>query len=144
MITTKTEVDSVGTTEVQGEHSTQCHNSVVTCKTTDEEKKVPMNKVRVGLAPSSNVKAVKAKVDTWNNTFHRPGESQMKIPRQKRDHSKIQVKWNTVKIRKDTLSLVITEETVGCPASMESRVKLGRSMKILLKLPGLQMRRTFQ
>lgn len=107
------------------------NNLVETSNTTGEkEKKVPMNKVRVGLAPPPNLKTVKAKVVTWNNRYYRSGESQMKIHSQKRDHSKIQVKVDSVKVMKERVPLMLTKETACGPASMESLVKLDRPTKI--------------
>jgi hypothetical protein len=68
------------------------HCIVASKATGEKEKKVPMNKVRVGLAPPPNLKAVKAKVVTRSNQIHRPGESHMKICNKKLDYSKIQPK----------------------------------------------------
>jgi hypothetical protein len=59
------------------------------------EKRVPMNMVWMGFPPTSKLNSVKAKVITWNNTYYRPGESQVKIYNQKRDYSEIQAKVNT-------------------------------------------------
>jgi hypothetical protein len=49
---------------------------IVASKATGEkEKKVPVNKVRVALAPPLNLKAVRTKVVSLSNTIHRPGEN---------------------------------------------------------------------
>jgi hypothetical protein len=70
-------------------------NCIVASKFTGEkEKKVPMNKVWVVLAPPQNLKAVRAKVVSQSNTIHRPGESHVKIHSQKLDYNKIQAEVN--------------------------------------------------
>jgi hypothetical protein len=73
-------------------------NCIVASKATGEKRKaVPMNKVRVGLAPPPNLKAVRAKVVCWSN--HRASESRVKIHNEKLDYSKIQAK---IKLRRKT------------------------------------------
>lgn len=65
-------------------------NCIVASKATGEkEKKVQMNKVRVALAPPSNLKALRTKAVSRSNTICRPDESHMKI------HNHIQAKGNT-------------------------------------------------
>jgi hypothetical protein len=69
---------------------------IVASKATGEkEKKVQMNKVRVSLVSPPNLKAVKAKVVSWNNQINRPGDSRVKIRNEKMDYSKIQAKVDT-------------------------------------------------
>lgn len=57
---------------------------------------VPMNKVHVGAAPSPNIKAVKSKIGSLQNTSYRPGGGNVKIEHKKIDlsktHSKIAAK----------------------------------------------------
>jgi hypothetical protein len=68
-------------------------NCTVTSKAAgEEEERVPMNKVRVALAPPPNLKTVTAKVVSLGNTIRRPGESHVKISNRKPDYSKIQPK----------------------------------------------------
>ncbi|KAK9730827.1 Tau and MAP protein, tubulin-binding repeat [Popillia japonica] len=56
-------------------------------QSTNEKKKVPMNKVHVGAAPSPNIKEVKSKIGSLQNTSYRPGGGEKKI-----EHRKLQ--WN--------------------------------------------------
>ncbi|XP_059611996.1 microtubule-associated protein tau isoform X2 [Phlebotomus argentipes] len=46
-------------------------------------KKVPMNKVQVGGAPSPNLKAVKSKIGSLENATHKPGGGRVKIESKK-------------------------------------------------------------
>ncbi|XP_049871281.1 microtubule-associated protein tau isoform X2 [Pectinophora gossypiella] len=48
-----------------------------------EKKKVPMNKVQVGNAPSPNIKAVKSKIGSLDNTSYKPGGGKVKIENRK-------------------------------------------------------------
>ncbi|XP_068622273.1 microtubule-associated protein 4 isoform X2 [Battus philenor] len=48
-----------------------------------EKKKVPMNKVQVGNAPSPNIKAVKSKIGSLDNTTYKPGGGKIKIENRK-------------------------------------------------------------
>ncbi|XP_015370498.1 PREDICTED: uncharacterized protein LOC107166375 isoform X2 [Diuraphis noxia] len=47
------------------------------------QKKLPMNKVQVGSAPSPNLKVVRSKVGSLQNTSHKPGGGQVKIENRK-------------------------------------------------------------
>ncbi|KAI4458861.1 microtubule-associated protein [Holotrichia oblita] len=62
----------------------------------NDKKKVPMNKVHVGAAPSPNIKEVKSKIGSLQNTSYRPGGGNVKIEHKKIDlsktHSKIAAK----------------------------------------------------
>nr|XP_022920367.1 microtubule-associated protein tau-like isoform X1 [Onthophagus taurus] len=64
-----------------------------------DKKKVPMNKVQVGGAPSPNLKEVKSKIGSLQNTSYKPGGGQIKIENKKIDlskaHSKIAAKNDT-------------------------------------------------
>ncbi|XP_026805832.1 microtubule-associated protein tau isoform X3 [Rhopalosiphum maidis] len=47
------------------------------------QKRLPMNKVQVGSAPSPNLKVVRSKVGSLQNTSHKPGGGQVKIENRK-------------------------------------------------------------
>ncbi|VVC40194.1 Hypothetical protein CINCED_3A023528 [Cinara cedri] len=47
------------------------------------QKKLPMNKVQVGAAPSPNLKVVRSKVGSLQNTSYKPGGGQVKIENRK-------------------------------------------------------------
>ncbi|KAL5285015.1 MAP2 family protein [Megaselia abdita] len=51
-------------------------------------KKVPMNKIQVGGAPSPNLKAVKSKIGSLNNATYKPGGGNIKIETKKLDFNK--------------------------------------------------------
>jgi microtubule-associated protein tau len=51
-----------------------------------------MNKVQVGAAPSPNLKSVKSKIGSLNNTTYKPGGGKVKIENRKLDFSKAQPK----------------------------------------------------
>ncbi|XP_034828570.1 microtubule-associated protein tau isoform X3 [Maniola hyperantus] len=55
----------------------------------NEKKKVPMNKVQVGNAPSPNIKAVKSKIGSLDNTTYKPGGGKVKIENRKLDFNNI-------------------------------------------------------
>lgn len=57
---------------------------------TGDKKKVPMNKVQVGAAPSPNLKTVRSKIGSFDNTSHRPGGGHVKIESRKLDFSHAQ------------------------------------------------------
>ncbi|XP_076383244.1 microtubule-associated protein tau isoform X3 [Megalopta genalis] len=57
-----------------------------------EKKKVPMNKVQVGAAPSPNLKTVRSKIGSLENTSYKPGGGKVKIENRKLDFSKAQPK----------------------------------------------------
>ncbi|XP_058788694.1 microtubule-associated protein tau isoform X2 [Phymastichus coffea] len=59
---------------------------------TAEKKKVPMNKVQVGAAPSPNLKAVRSKIGSLENATHKPGGGKIKIENRKLDFSSAQPK----------------------------------------------------
>ncbi|XP_048000421.1 microtubule-associated protein tau isoform X2 [Leguminivora glycinivorella] len=48
-----------------------------------EKKKVPMNKVQVGNAPSPNIKTVKSKIGSLDNATYKPGGGKVKIENRK-------------------------------------------------------------
>ncbi|CAF4829746.1 unnamed protein product [Pieris macdunnoughi] len=50
-----------------------------------DKKKVPMNKIQVGSAPSPNIKAVKSKIGSLENTTYKPGGGKVKIENRKLD-----------------------------------------------------------
>uniref|UniRef100_A0A1B6JRW9 Microtubule-associated protein n=1 Tax=Homalodisca liturata TaxID=320908 RepID=A0A1B6JRW9_9HEMI len=52
---------------------------------TADKKKVPMNKIQVGAAPSPNLKTVKSKIGSLQNTTHKPGGGNIKIENRKLD-----------------------------------------------------------
>lgn len=52
-----------------------------------EKKKVPMNKIQVGSAPSPNLKVVKSKIGSLENATHKPGGGNIKIENRKIDFS---------------------------------------------------------
>lgn len=53
---------------------------------------VPMNKVQVGAAPSPNIKTVKSKIGSLENTSYKPGGGKVKVENRKIDFSKVQPK----------------------------------------------------
>ncbi|XP_043461844.1 microtubule-associated protein tau-like isoform X2 [Leptopilina heterotoma] len=57
-----------------------------------QDKKLPMNKVQVGAAPSPNLKTVKSKIGSLANTAYKPGGGKIKIENRKLDFSKAQPK----------------------------------------------------
>ncbi|XP_031838274.2 microtubule-associated protein tau isoform X2 [Nomia melanderi] len=60
--------------------------------TAGQEKKMPMNKVQVGAAPSPNLKTVRSKIGSLENTSYKPGGGNVKIENRKLDFSKAQPK----------------------------------------------------
>ncbi|XP_025163524.1 microtubule-associated protein 4 isoform X5 [Harpegnathos saltator] len=60
--------------------------------TAQEKKKVPMNKVQVGAAPSPNLKTVRSKIGSLDNASYKPGGGKVKIENRKLDFSKAQPK----------------------------------------------------
>ncbi|XP_028175186.1 serine/arginine repetitive matrix protein 2-like isoform X3 [Ostrinia furnacalis] len=54
-----------------------------------EKKKVPMNKVQVGSAPSPNIKAVKSKIGSLENATYKPGGGKVKIENRKIDFNNV-------------------------------------------------------
>ncbi|XP_055614818.1 microtubule-associated protein tau [Toxorhynchites rutilus septentrionalis] len=61
-------------------------------------KKVPMNKIQVGATPSPNLKVVKSKIGSLENTSHKPGGGHVKIETKKLDikaGSRIEAKNDT-------------------------------------------------
>ncbi|KAJ8665372.1 hypothetical protein QAD02_007034 [Eretmocerus hayati] len=57
-----------------------------------DKKKLPMNKIQVGAAPSPNLKSVRSKIGSFENTTHKPGGGKVKIENRKLDFSKAQPK----------------------------------------------------
>ncbi|XP_076759786.1 microtubule-associated protein tau [Xylocopa sonorina] len=57
-----------------------------------EKKKLPMNKVQVGSAPSPNLKTVRSKIGSLENASYKPGGGKVKIENRKLDFSKAQPK----------------------------------------------------
>ena len=51
----------------------------------EKEKKVPMNKVKVGMSNSPNLKQVRSKIGSMNNATHKPGGGAVKIENRKLD-----------------------------------------------------------
>ncbi|KAL6434061.1 hypothetical protein ACFW04_005900 [Cataglyphis niger] len=60
--------------------------------TVQEKKKVPMNKIQVGAAPSPNLKTVRSKIGSLDNASYKPGGGKVKIENRKLDFSKAQPK----------------------------------------------------
>ncbi|XP_043601066.1 microtubule-associated protein 2 isoform X3 [Bombus pyrosoma] len=57
-----------------------------------EKKKLPMNKIQVGSAPSPNLKTVRSKIGSLENASYKPGGGKVKIENRKLDFSKAQPK----------------------------------------------------
>uniref|UniRef100_A0A1B6DE49 Microtubule-associated protein n=1 Tax=Clastoptera arizonana TaxID=38151 RepID=A0A1B6DE49_9HEMI len=57
---------------------------------TAEKKKVPMNKIQVGAAPSPNIKTVRSKIGSLDNTSYKPGGGKVRIENRKVDFSHAQ------------------------------------------------------
>ncbi|XP_076639951.1 microtubule-associated protein tau isoform X2 [Colletes latitarsis] len=57
-----------------------------------DKKKLPMNKVQVGSAPSPNLKTVRSKIGSLDNASYKPGGGKVKIENRKLDFSKAQPK----------------------------------------------------
>ncbi|XP_018305460.1 microtubule-associated protein tau isoform X1 [Mycetomoellerius zeteki] len=57
-----------------------------------DKKKMPMNKVQVGAAPSPNLKTVRSKIGSLDNASYKPGGGKVKIENRKLDFSKAQPK----------------------------------------------------
>ncbi|XP_029173762.1 microtubule-associated protein tau isoform X2 [Nylanderia fulva] len=53
--------------------------------TAQDKKKVPMNKVQVGAAPSPNLKTVRSKIGSLDNASYKPGGGKVKIENRKLD-----------------------------------------------------------
>ncbi|XP_020709495.2 proteoglycan 4 isoform X4 [Athalia rosae] len=64
----------------------------VATSATADKKKLPMNKIQVGAAPSPNLKTVRSKIGSLDNTSYRPGGGKVKIENRKLDFSKAQPK----------------------------------------------------
>lgn len=60
--------------------------------TAQDKKKMPMNKVQVGAAPSPNLKTVRSKIGSLDNASYKPGGGKVKIENRKLDFSKAQPK----------------------------------------------------
>ncbi|KAK2588603.1 hypothetical protein KPH14_006372 [Odynerus spinipes] len=57
-----------------------------------DKKKLPMNKIQVGAAPSPNLKTVRSKIGSLENASYKPGGGKVKIENRKLDFSKAQPK----------------------------------------------------
>ncbi|XP_011640112.1 serine/arginine repetitive matrix protein 2 isoform X3 [Pogonomyrmex barbatus] len=53
--------------------------------TAQEKKKLPMNKIQVGAAPSPNLKTVRSKIGSLDNASYKPGGGKVKIENRKLD-----------------------------------------------------------
>ncbi|XP_030755801.1 microtubule-associated protein tau [Sitophilus oryzae] len=63
--------------------SLQSPDSAATTPGSAEKKKVPMNKIQVGAAPSPNLKVVKSKIGSLENYHYKPGGGKVKIENKK-------------------------------------------------------------
>ncbi|CAG9787223.1 unnamed protein product [Diatraea saccharalis] len=54
-----------------------------------DKKKLPMNKVQVGNAPSPNIKAVKSKIGSLDNATYKPGGGKVRIENRKIDFNNV-------------------------------------------------------
>ncbi|XP_048524547.1 microtubule-associated protein tau isoform X2 [Dendroctonus ponderosae] len=68
--------------------SLQSPDSAATTPGSTEKKKVPMNKIQVGSAPSPNLKVVKSKIGSLDNAHYKPGGGKVKIESKKLDFKK--------------------------------------------------------
>lgn len=50
---------------------------------------IPMNKIQVGNAPSPNIKAVRSKIGSLDNTTYKPGGGKIKIENKKLDFQNV-------------------------------------------------------
>ncbi|CAH0672714.1 unnamed protein product [Chilo suppressalis] len=57
--------------------------------TPTDKKKVPMNKVQVGNAPSPNIKTVKSKIGSLDNATYKPGGGKVRIENRKIDFNNV-------------------------------------------------------
>ncbi|KAL3277627.1 hypothetical protein HHI36_012968 [Cryptolaemus montrouzieri] len=60
-------------------------DSTATTPGATEKKKLPMNRIQVGSAPSPNLKEVRSKIGSLQNTTYRPGGGNVKIENKKID-----------------------------------------------------------
>ncbi|XP_072385702.1 uncharacterized protein [Diabrotica undecimpunctata] len=58
-------------------------SNVTTPGSATDKKKLPMNKVQVGHAPSPNLKVIKSKIGSFENTNYKPGGGNVKIENKK-------------------------------------------------------------
>ncbi|CAG9766831.1 unnamed protein product [Ceutorhynchus assimilis] len=65
--------------------SLQSPDSAATTPGSADKKKVPMNKIQVGSAPSPNLKVVKSKIGSLDNATYKPGGGKVKIEHKKLD-----------------------------------------------------------
>ncbi|XP_060527213.1 microtubule-associated protein 2 isoform X2 [Cylas formicarius] len=65
--------------------SLQSPDSTVTTPGSADKKKVPMNKIQVGSAPSPNLKVVRSKIGSLDNASYKPGGGKVKIENKKLD-----------------------------------------------------------
>ncbi|XP_066152191.1 microtubule-associated protein tau isoform X3 [Euwallacea fornicatus] len=67
-------------------NSIQSPDSAATTPGSAEKKKLPMNKIQVGTAPSPNIKVVKSKIGSLDNASYKPGGGRVKIENKKLDY----------------------------------------------------------
>lgn len=68
-------------------------DNILACKTAGE--KEPISELKVSLAPSPDLKAVRPSVGPGSNTRHKPGEVHVNLHNQKLDFSKTRARVNT-------------------------------------------------
>ena len=72
--------------------STELNTTIIVLIKFNSFSEVPMNKVQVGAAPSPNLKSVRSKIGSLDNTTYKPSGGKVKIENRKLDFSKVQPK----------------------------------------------------
>ena len=82
---------------------------------------VPMNKIKVGFAPSPNLKAARSKIGSLDNATHKPGGGNVKI-----ESRKIQI---------EAKPRIGARNELYAPAGGDKKVKRNKNLLLFLHLP---------